>query len=196
MFAQGTVLFNTASSANGVSMRVYGPQAGNPAHSMNGNTAAQIPAGTQVYSGALLSGSGYFAQLYASSGADSPEISLNPALPTTVFRTGSAAGVVSPLTATLAGVPLDAAVATIQLRAWDNSSGSYATWADAEVAWRAGTIAAGVSPLLNVSAIGGTLNAPPYLAGLQSFNIYMIPEPSTFALLGLGALGMMIFRRK
>jgi hypothetical protein len=34
------------------------------------------------------------------------------------------------------------------------------------------------------------------LVGLVSFNIYYIPEPGTLALLGLGALGLMVFRRK
>ncbi len=196
VLAQGTVLFNTASSANGVNMRVYGPETGDATISKVGNTSAQLPAGTQTYTGAVLSGAGYFAQLYAGP-AGATETSLLAATPTTTFRTGSAAGVVAPLTATLAGVAADAASAVIQLRAWDNSSGLYATWAQAEVAWLAGTIAAGKSPLLTVNAIGGTLNAPPYLAGLQSFNIYTaVPEPSTFALLGLGALGMLIFRRK
>lgn len=200
VLAQGTVLFNTASSANGVNMRVYGPEVGNANLSKTGNTSAQTPAGSATYTGAVLAGAGYWAVLYAASGASAAEGSLVAATPTTTFRTGSAAGVVAPLTATLSGVPLDAPVATIQLRAWDNSSGLYNTWAQAETAWTAGLIAAGKSPTLNVTAIGGTLNAPPYLAGLQSFNIYMqgavVPEPSTFAFLGLGALGMLIFRRK
>jgi hypothetical protein len=200
VLAQGTVLFNTASTANGVNMRVYAPEVGNPTLSQTGNTSAQLPAGTKTYTGALLEGSRYMAQLYAANGVVVTDTSLQAALPITTFRTGSAAGVVAGgATATLAGVPLDAASATIQLRVWDNQSGNYATWAAAETAWNAGTIAAGKSPLLNVTAIGGTLNAPPYLAGLQSFNIYSkaaVPEPTSFALLGLGALGMLIFRRK
>jgi len=199
VLAQGTVLFNTASTANGVNMRVYGPEVDTTVAKV-GNTASQLPVGTQTYGGALLSGGNYFAQLYAANGAGAAESSLSAATPTTIFRTGTAVGVVAPLTATLASVPLDAANATIQLRAWDNSSGNYPTWTEASVAWLAGTIAAGKSPLLTVPAIGGTLNAPPYLAGLQSFNIYttgaIVPEPSTFAFLGLGALGMLIFRRK
>jgi hypothetical protein len=34
------------------------------------------------------------------------------------------------------------------------------------------------------------------MVNFRGFNIAMVPEPSTFALLGLGALGMLIFRRK
>jgi PEP-CTERM putative exosortase interaction domain len=57
-------------------------------------------------------------------------------------------------------------------------------------------LAAGKSPLFQSLPLGGGINLPPNLVGLQSFNIYYIPEPGTLALLGLGALGLMIFRRK
>jgi hypothetical protein len=80
--------------------------------------------------------------------------------------------------------------------AWDNSSGLYSTWAQASVAWAFGLIAAGNSGPFNVSAIGGTQNSAPTLTGLQSFNLYFIPEPTTFALAGLGASATLIFRRR
>ena len=35
----------------------------------------------------------------------------------------------------------------------------------------------------------------PNLVGLQSFNLVYIPEPSTVALIGLGAAGLLISRR-
>jgi len=59
--------------------------------------------------------------------------------------------------------------------AWDNSSGHFPTWATASAAWLAGCIAAGHSAPFNVSAIGGTNNAPPNLNNFQpitSFNLY------------------------
>lgn len=196
VLAQGTISFNNGTPANGVSTRVYGPEDGNPALSLFGNTPAQTPAGTQTYTGDLLTGDGYSAQLWAAVGADALESSLVPSLPTTTFRTGSAAGVVNLVTATFAGIPLDAPMATVQMRVWDNMGGTITTWEQAEAAWLAGAIAAGMSPTFNLAAIGGQANTPPYPVGLQSFNIYYIPEPSTFALLGLGALGMFLFRRK
>ncbi len=79
--------------------------------------------------------------------------------------------------------------------AWDNSSTLYPTWAQASVAWAAGTIAAGKSGPFNVALIGGDVNLPPNI-GVTSFNLYMVPEPSTFALAGLGAAAMLIFRRR
>lgn len=199
VFAQGTVTFNNASSGNGVSTRVFGPEAGNAYAIVVGNRSNDTPTGTQVYTGALLTGSGYVAQLFGANGAGVDAGSLVAATSAaTTFRTGTGAGVVAATTAVFGNIPLDAAVGTFQLRVWDNTSGLYADWASASVAWQAGLIAAGMSPTVNINAIGGQANTPPYLAGLQSFNIYMIPvpEPSTFVLAGLGAAGLLIFRRR
>ncbi|MCX7866962.1 MAG: PEP-CTERM sorting domain-containing protein [Limisphaera sp.] len=194
--AQGTVTFNNR-VVGVVVAPIYGPLGPNDTVSIVGNTSAGTPAGTADYGGRpLLAGSGYTAQLFAAPGAGAAESSLQPATPTTTFRTGAAAGFVVAATATLQGVPADAPVATLQLRVWDNRGGTVTTWAQAEALWLSGQIAAGKSPLFNVNAIGGIFNTPPNLVGLQSFNIYYIPEPGTLALLGLGALGLMIFRRK
>jgi Ca2+-binding RTX toxin-like protein len=198
VFAQGTVFFNTASSGNGINIRVYAPEPGSETIAKFGNTATQTPAGTQTYGGALLSGTGWTASLWAATGFNALESSLQAASPTTTFRTGAGAGAVANVTATLAGVAADAPQATLQMRVYP---ASYPTWAAAEAAWLAdttGTIWIGKSQLLNLAAIGGNLNTPPYMAGMTSFSLVanIVPEPSSFALLGLGALGMLIFRRK
>src|ERR1017187_9497372 len=52
------------------------------------------------------------------------------------------------------GVPVE-----VQIRAWDNSSGLFADWAQAQPAWQAGAIIAGKSIL--VDAITGSLSPPP-----------------------------------
>ena len=61
----------------------------------------------------------------------------------------------------------------------------------------AGLIAAGKGGAFTVNNIGGSVNTPPNMPG-QSFNLYIqsIPEPSTFALAGLGAAALLIFRRR
>ena len=192
VMAQGTVNFTTVS---GTLLRapVYGPEVGTPGLSKLGNTTAGIPAGTQTYSGALLIGSGYTAQLWAAAGAGQAEGSLVAALgATTSFRTGSAAGFVANITGVLTGVPLDAPSATIQLRVWDNVGGTITSWGQALTAGAA----AGKSSLFDVASIGGNLNTPPFLTGLQSFNIYAVPEPGTFVLAGLAAASLLIFRRR
>ena len=197
VFAQGTVVFNNRVVGTVVT-HVYAPLAGNPSATQVGNGAGDTPAGAVNWSAYTLASSpGYLAQLLAANGANQAESSLVAASsPAATFRTGAAAGFINSSTATLTGVPLDSAVATLEMVAWDNSSGNYPTWAQASVAWLAGTIAAGKSGAFNVNAIGGTLIPAPTLNNLQSFNLYQVPEPSSFALAGLGAAALLIFRRR
>jgi len=198
VFAQGTVVFNNRVVGTIVT-KVYAPQTADKYTQVVGNTAADTPVGTQVYTGAPLAGTGWTAQLWAAPGAGAAEGSLVAATPSTTFRTGAGAGWVAGTTANLGNVAGDAAAATLQLRVFP---ATFATWAAAEAAWNTdatSTIFIGKSPMFNVSNIGGTVNQAPNLVGLQSFSLVahaVVPEPSTFALLGLGALGMMIFRRK
>ncbi len=95
--------------------------------------------------GGQYGGATTFAQLLGVNGADQPESSLVPAPPTTTFLTGSVAGFVSGTTSTFGNIPPNTPAATIEMVAWDNSSGLYPTWLQASAAWRAGLIAAGES---------------------------------------------------
>jgi hypothetical protein len=195
VFAQGTVNFynRVTGTTNGPVTFVY--LGGNSQRV--GNGTADTPTGNTDWTGfTRIAGGSFFAQLLAANGANQPENSLTPQGATTTFRTGTASGNVAASTATLGNVPKDAAFATLQMVAWDNSSGLYSTWAQASVAFNAGLIAAGRSNPFTLSAIGGDFNTPPNLVGLQSFNIYLVPEPSTFALAGLGAAALLIFRRR
>jgi len=75
----------------------------------------------------------------------------------------------------------------------------YPTWTEAAGAWQAGLIAAGHSAPIGITAVGG-LSPAPFLTqmgqNLTSFNLYFVPEPSSFALAGLGAAALLIFRRR
>jgi len=202
-FAQGKI--NFVNNVTGtLQSKIFGIQVGNPTQSLTGNTSAGIPAGSTIYSGSALSGTNYLVQLFSASGASQLEGSLvaqgsNGTNGISTFRTGSAAGIWNGQTVSLSNVALDAAAATIQVRVWDNTSGLYSTWASAESAWLAGTIAAGKSSLLNINSIGGNITTPPNLTGLTSFNIYTIaavPEPTTLVLAGLGGLSLLALRRK
>jgi len=206
VFAQGTVAFNNRVVGAGTS-HVYAPLGPGDNVAIQGNAA--IDGGSTSYGARALIGAsgiagqygaaGTFSVLLAAPGSGQPESSLLPGTPTTTFRTGGAAGNIVGVTETLAGVPLDAPSATLQMFAWDNSSGSYNTYAQAVAAWNAGTIAAGKSLPFNLAAIGGTLNPPPNVEpALTSFNLYFqaIPEPSSMALAGLGAAALFIFRRR
>jgi len=117
----------------------------------------------------------------------------------TTFRTGTAGGFV--------GVGSDSGrvvtgqdwgtTAEVQVVAWN---GGYNTWAQAYAAWQAGTpgVLIGASNPINLTLPAGPTD--PNLAklvGLESFAMVPnVPEPTSFALAGLGAAAMMIFRRR
>jgi PEP-CTERM motif-containing protein len=196
VFAQGTVVFNNR-VVGAVVTHIYGlnPTDGN--FYQSGNGTGDTVAGTTDWSAyPLLSGNGFTAQLWAASGLNQAESSLAAASPTTTFRTGAAAGFIAGVTATLVNVAGDSvAGATAVVRVWDNAGGTITSWAMATDP--ANTHPWGESALFNITApIGGTLNTPPNLVGLSSFNIHTVPEPSTFALAGLGAAALLIFRRR
>lgn len=196
---QGTVTFyNHVTTAGGPITHVWAPNMGDLTMPMVGLGPTDTPSGTTPFStangwsliGTALNGQYGAAttrsQLLAAPGADQPESNLLPAAPTATFRSGAASGFVASSVATLSNVPKDAPVATIQMVAWDNTSGQYPTWTEAYPAWDAGLIAAGKSAPFNVYKIGGDTNQTPALVGLQSFNLffsvfnkwsYMVLEP-------------------
>src|SRR6476469_3573486 len=72
---QGVIEYNIR-VPTAVVAHVYGPELSDPALAKVGNTASETPAGTQMYMGALLEGSGWSAQLFAALGSEQPESSL------------------------------------------------------------------------------------------------------------------------
>jgi hypothetical protein len=122
-------------------------------------------------------GAGYTAQLFG--GPDGTAAgSLTALLPSTTFRTSSAAaqGYVTPADVTVPTVGAGLK-ATLQMRVFD-----------------AGGTAVGQSGLISVALGGGTL-PPANLEGLQAFTVSVIPEPSTIALAALG-IGALVLSRK
>jgi len=165
-----------------------------------GNGANDNPSGPTDWTGyTALTGSGYLAAIMGAAGSGVAESSLQfGATPTTTsFRTGTAAGGFAITTASLGNVPKDSASATLEVFVWDRAASGITDPAAALAAWRAGsTWAGGLSGTFTVNNIGGDTFTPPVLTGLQSFNIYTVPEPATMALAGLGAAAMLIFRRR
>jgi hypothetical protein len=195
--SQGTVIFNNRMP--GASLHVWGPSTTIPSLSLVGLGSNDLPSGTTDFAGngmALIGANGTgghygsamtFAQLIGAVGSHQPESALVPLGQTTIFRSGTAAGFLAPVTDTLSAVApytttisKDAAAATFEIVVWDNSSGLYSTWAQASSAWQQGLIAAGHSAPFTVTNIGGDFNTPPYLNngagvdnGISSFNLFI-----------------------
>lgn len=185
---------------------VYGVDVGGPLEhqQVNGQSAAGVPAGSTSYgNGALLSGTGFTAQLwYGTQG--STEDALRAAIQTTptYFRTGAGAGFTLGGSATCTNVvdnPLNptgvspGSIASIQLRAWDNRNKTVNTWA---AVLEDDTIPRGKSLIVNSPILTVAPNTPGIPLNLQSFNLFVpVPEPSLIALGALG-LGALLLRRR
>lgn len=128
-------------------------------------------------------GADFTAQLYAGTSASS----LTAVTPVTTFRTSSAAaaGYVTPVDVTIPGIA-GGSTAFIQMKVWDGAS-----FASPKSAFGQ----SGVIPV--VLGGGGVPPAPAAaLAGLATFNLTAVPEPSTIALGALGVAALLLRRRK
>jgi hypothetical protein len=89
--------------------------------------------------------------------------------------------------------------ATIEVRAWYNPGGNtYASYAAAQAAG----VNTGKTTVFNITLASSTDPTAPSMdsAGMPAFtvsgSVAPVPEPSTFALAGLGAAALLIFRRR
>lgn len=81
----------------------------------------------------------------------------------------------------------------LQVVVWENAGGTILSYADAQAAG----VQHGASAIWTAAALGGagTPPGPPSsLIGMTSFSL--VPEPSTYALLALGAAALFLRRRK
>jgi len=204
-FAQGTINFQNY-VAGSLQALIYDTET-IPTVSKSGNTATGVPAGSQTYSGALLSGTGFTIQLWGIVGGGQSEGSLQ-LLPgaSTSFRTGGGAGrlAFALLPGGTSSTPVPGASqggaafsGTFQIRVWANTDGdgNVSDWAEV---LSNPLIRRGTSAVLTEGPLGGTGSPPaatPDLTGLTSFNLFIVPEPSLIALGALG-LGALLLRRR
>jgi len=190
VFGQGAIVWGN--SPPGFRAPIYGLDPSDSSHALSGQSALGTPTGNTVYAGPLLQGSGWTFGLYF--GAPGAQASTLTLLTSTTFRTAAGnalpAGLVTGGTVTVPGFAAGTSI-EFQIRVWDNTAG--ATWDT--------TSFRGASALINSAALGGIDSggnpvSTPATTGWSSFNVVQIPEPTSFALAGLGAAALMIFRRR
>ena len=171
---------------------------------MNNNVVAHIFAPVYGPDGHTRLDAGALAQLIGAPGYNEPESALLPGSPAYALAGGFVQGfpLGSQPDETFNSMPSTTTQATLEMVAWDNSSGLYPTWAEASVAWQNGLIAAGTSVVWNQNGLTPTPPGPPMFNStdptqhVQSFHIYFIPEPGTAVIAGLGAAATLILRRR
>lgn len=199
-FSQGWIYFDNYGGNGSPIAPVYGPESANPNEQKWGNAADANPPGMQIYSGVPLAGSGYSVEAW---------YSLTPVSDVYVFNSAASEVPSSLTTFYLGGGFFDAGSLVVpsstynngfgvylQVLAWDNVDGQYSTWDEAWNAALAGSgNAVGWSKVFWQPVAMGA-SPPAGLYNFESFNIFIVPEPSTFALFGLCGLSLWLFRRR
>jgi len=160
---------------------------------LSGSPALNAPVYDGVNTTQKLAGANYQAGLYYGSSSTSLAYDNN----STPFLTGGGAGYFNGGTTTLTGIA-GGALAWLQVYAWDTTLGGTATGATLAQAMASSQPdvwgSSGVFSVTTGNPAASPPGTPAVMVGLTSF--HLIPEPSTFALAGLGAAALMIFRRR
>lgn len=139
-----------------------------------------------------LSGATFQAELLG--GSSSLSLSIIGATP---FLSGGGAGYFLGGTRVITGVS-EGALAFIQIHVWSTAFGATYAAALANPLSAQGN-AWGSSSIFSVTTGAPTASpptTPATLVGFQSFQLNAVPEPSMIALAGLGALSLLLFRRR
>jgi len=183
VFAQGWFVLDSSSANYGLAVNTagnyYSGTYGLELYESNGAGAAQITAINA-----------------ASSGAAAYALLSGWSLEATIANQTAANGIISVGSAKMADVSPKGATVAVALAVWNNNAGSWgAAGGVGGAATRAGVYAW-------MQGTGDYTSSPPGtstpFAGLGDKDLVMtpIPEPSTFALAGLGAAALLIFRRR
>jgi len=135
-----------------------------------------------------LAGTGFSVQLFYGvlGTADNALVALGSPI---TFGTGGLSGYFIGTTVAIPGISVGSQ-ARLQVRAWDNAGGTITSFASALVR--------GSSASFNSSNLGDsfTPSTIPVPAGLTTFQLAAVPEPTTIALGVLGGLGLLARRRR
>jgi len=190
-FPQGQIqIINFSAAFQAPIFDVEAPGSPNAGIQLRGNPATgAVPAGTTVYTGARLAGSGFTCELWGGPVGTS-EGGLTSGGTRTDFRTGGGAGLNNGGSAVIQGVAVGSP-ASVQLRAWNNMGGTITSWAQIIAN---PLIPHGSSDIVTSGNLTAPPTTPPIATALRSFNLFVVPEPSLIALGALG-LGALLIRR-
>jgi hypothetical protein len=202
-FGQGNIIVGNAFSGSGNFIQpIFGVNSNNDM-TISGNPSGYpgtLPAGgTTSFAGcALLQGSAYDFGFYAGPSTDTSisQMTLVTVLP---FRTATAdklpAGLVIQAQVAVPGIDFGQQC-SFAIAAWWTDGGKDQTLAQAlaDQPLQVGWTGVYLSPVLGGNAAFPTV--PNDGVGWSSFNLVVGPEPSTFALFGIGVAGLLLFRRK
>ena len=222
----GTTSTASTAAPGTVLAPIYNADPADPTHRISGNTVNGRPGGNTSYGAALRldgggtgnpSGGNWTAQLWAVAGssalsADAAAAAGSPFAPLrnsanadratfrTTFLTDDMHGTINQPSQPMIvdGVTANGPnTVTFQMRVWDTKGGTINTWAD--VLANPGVFRGYSDLFQNAFSLGGTEvppNTPPFMQGLTSFNVFIVPEPSVIALGVLGAGCLFLLRRR
>jgi len=219
-FSQGTVV--NANRAVGIVVApIYAAEPSDNTRRITGNTADTthaFPVGNQSYGGGFLYADGVHtwrtelwgieASLWSgsSNSTDNSLIFLGANANSTMRtnQTGNFAGIWNTPSGnpSVPGAALPSSRAYFQVRVWDTKNGAIADWATLTRPENNGVFRGFSDAFFLDKQLGLTAqppdppNTPPNLVGLQSFNVFIVPEPSVIALGVLGAGCLFLLRRR
>jgi len=200
-FGQGAITVGNNFGKTVYQAPIYGVDPGNPTNIVTGQSALGVPAGGTVYNGPLLQGTGWTIEFYA--GPTSATSYTEMTLLTTDFGFQTAVGNVKPagFLSAANGSPnvpgvAGGSLANYQVFVWQGVNVTSVATAQADYA--AGGFAYGASPIETTSAVLASGTGTPPNTSFPSFDLQSIssPEPATLAIAGIGAAGLLLFRRK
>ena len=201
--AQGVFLFQNVGANGGARAPIYGPEPGNPSLQLWGNPLDALPPGNQSYSGPLIPTNYSVEAWYTLAPVGDVSQLIPNARPvagslTSPHREGYFIGpsplIPDPNRSQDPGYPY---YVYLQVRAWDNAGGHYPSWDSAWSAARAGSgTAVGWSQVFYQPLDRDASTFPyPGLDNFQSFNLFIVPEPTSASLFVAGAIVFRFFRR-